>query len=173
MSKQRSVSHLQLSILLSISLFFITLTFKSYFYYLPFSQGVSLLAILQFLTLPGWVLLIAVPPLAFASEYKWTQSKYVFFLVSVSLWTLSTLAIKIYTLATFGQVPYQYLVTFPILFYFEWIVPALYVYLALTYYKPASMVKQKRATNRVLFDDEPEPVSNLETQVRQRERFDD
>jgi hypothetical protein len=170
-SKSRSVNHLQLSILISVSLFLTTLTFRAYFYYTPFTTGVDLLSFLQFLTICGWVLLVAAPPLFFASEYKWTVGKYWGFLVSVTLWTVSTFLIKIYTLVSIGIINYQYLTSFPILIYLEWIVPALYVYLAVKYYKPVTSVKPKNVTNRVRFDDEVDTDS--EPRSTRREKFDD
>lgn len=172
MGKSRIINHLQLSILLSVSLFLITLTFRGYFYYTPFSSGFNLLSILQFLTICGWILLVAIPPLAFSSEFKWSSAKYWFFLFSVTLWTLSTLLIKVYTVTTLGTLNYQYLTTFPILIYFEWLVPALYVYLAFNYYKPVAVRQnQTRISKQVRFEDEDEDVEIPSS--RSRERFDD
>ena len=171
MKKPRQVSHLQLSILLSISLFLITLTFKAYFYYTPFSSGIGLLPLLQFLTLCGWIALVAAPPLFLASEYRWTTLKYWGFLLCVTLWTISTLIIKLNTLINIGTINYQYLTTFPIMIYLEWIVPAIYVYIAVTYYKPIPKQKPVRSSNRVRFEDEDDLVEPVKTNTR--ERFDD
>jgi hypothetical protein len=171
MKKTRVITHLQLSILISISLFLITLTFKAYFYYVPFSSGIGFLAILQFLTLCGWVTLVAIPPLFLASEFKWTAIKYWAFLLSVSLWTIATLMIKLNTLVNIGTINYQYLTAFPILIYFEWIVPALYIYIATKYYRPISPQRPQRVTNRVRFDDDDEQREPI--QRNSRERFDD
>lgn len=162
---------MQASLLFSVSLFLITLTFDNYFYYLPFRFGFNLLSFLQFLTICGWILLIAAPPLFLASEFKWTRLKFWLFLSSVSLWTISTLFIKIYTLFSIGQIPYQYLVAFPIMIYFEWIIPILYVYIGWRFYKPVSPLKKTRISNRVRFDDEDQEELNVRNQGR--ERFDD
>jgi hypothetical protein len=157
--------------LISVSLFLVTLTFKPYFYYSPFSTGLNFLSILQLATILGWILLIAVPPLVLASEYKWNLARYWTFLGSVSLWTLSTLVIKIYTLVSIGSINYQYLTAFPILIYLEWLVPALYVYIAVKYYKPVSNKKVKSLANRIRFDDEDS--QEAESIRHARERFDD
>ena len=138
------ISHLHLSILISVFLFLVTLTFKSYFFFKPFEAGLSLLSLLQFLTIIGWISLIALPPLYFSSEYKWTQSKFYSFLGLTTLWTTSTVLIKVYTFVSFGQIWAGYLSTYPVMFFFEWIAPAVYVWIVTKNYKPAQLIKPAR-----------------------------
>ena len=164
MSTQTRVSHLHLSILISISLFLVTLTFKSYFFFKPFANGFNLLSILQFLTIIGWISLIAIPPLYFSSEYKWTPAKYFSFLGLTTLWTTSTLLIKVYTFVSFGQIWIGYLTTYPIMIYFEWIAPIVYLLIATKNYKPASLKSIPR-TRRYRDEDA--------TSRPKRERLDD
>lgn len=146
MSKELNANFFRLSIVISTVLFLVTLTFKSYFYFVPFQAGVSLLSILQALTLIGWVLLVAAPPLFFASEYRWTSKKYYLFLASVLLWTATTFAIKINTLITFGQIFAGYLTTYPVMIFFEWIAPAIYAYIAYKVYRPELRRAPKRTS---------------------------
>jgi hypothetical protein len=118
------------------------------------------------------LLLVASPPLFLSSEYKWTATKYWFYMFAVTLWTSSTLLIKFYTLLTLGQIPYQYLVVYPVMFYFEWIIPALYVFVGIKYYKPVSRRRPTRVSNRARFDDDiDDDVARVHKD--NRERFDD
>jgi len=87
------------------------------------------------------------------------------------MWTASTLLIKIYTLISIGQIPYQYLVAYPIMIYFEWIIPILYVYIGWNFYKPGTPQRKVRIENRVRFDDEDEKEQM--SPERSRERFND
>ncbi len=149
------ISHLHLSILISVSLFLITLTFKSYFYFRPFEAGFNLLSLLQFLTIIGWISLIAIPPLYFSSEYKWTPSKYYSFIGLTTLWTTSTVLIKVYTLVTFGTIWAGYLSTYPVMIYFEWIAPLVYAWIGFKNYKPANPSRPNRE-RRYREEDRPE-----------------
>lgn len=144
MKTATKISHLQLSFLISISLFLITLSFKSYFYFRPFELGFNLLSMLQFLTIIGWISIIALPPLYFASEYKWSTSKYYSFLGLTTLWTTSTVLIKVYTLINLGQVWAGYLATYPVMIYFEWIIPIVYVTIVIKNYKPTGQNRPTR-----------------------------
>jgi hypothetical protein len=133
--KEQTISTLKMSILISVSLFLVTLSFKNFFYYVPFSNGFSLLSTLQAFTVVGWILLIAAPPLFFAIPQPWNQAKFILYFTSVSLWTVATFLIKIVTLVSYGKIWAEYLTTYPVMFYFEWIVPAFYVWLGIQMYK--------------------------------------
>lgn len=172
--KTRSINHLQLSVILSVMAFSVTLSFPDYFYYLPFTSGVTFLSILQFFMIVGWILLIALPPLFLASEYKWSRSKYAMFMFSVSLWTLSTFLIKVNTFVSFGVVNVRYLTTYPVMIFFEFVIPAIYLYIGFKYYKPAVRARQQRVRSRPRFDDETVEGDDLYSQSPiNRERFDD
>jgi hypothetical protein len=133
--KDPKLSTLKVSLLISISLFLITLSFKSFFYYVPFANGFNLLSSLQALTVLGWVLLVAAPPLFFSTAMPWSKSKLTLFFVSVSLWTVSTALIKVYTLATLGKIWAEYLTVYPVMIYFEWVAPAFYIWLGVQMYR--------------------------------------
>lgn len=167
MKAKRSLTHFQVSVIFSTILFLITLTFKSYFYYAPFTNGVDTLSVLQALTLIGWVTLIAVPPLFFASDYVWSKNKFYGFVFSVGLWTAATTLIKLYTLITFGKIWYEYLLTYPTMIVFEWLIPAVYVWIAVNVYKPAKprRVERNRYRNEEAIEEEREKVDSRERYV--------
>ena len=148
MSRESNASNLKLSLILSTALFLVTLTFKSYFYFVPFQAGVNLFSILQALTIIGWISLIAAPPLFFASDYRWTRNKFYLFMVSVLLWTGTTLIIKINTLISFGQIWTGYLTTYPVMIFFEWIAPLIYAVIAYKEYKPELRKAPRRERSR-------------------------
>jgi hypothetical protein len=113
------------------------LSFKSYFLFVPFQYGFNLLSTLGFISLIGWLSLTVVPPLMLASRSaSWGVGKSVLLIVASSLWTLSTLIIKIYGLATAGQLWASYLILYPILIFVEWILPIYYVVIAIRLAKP-------------------------------------
>ncbi len=121
----------RISIYASLLVALISLSFKSYFYFIPFQNGVNLLSILGFFSLAGWVLLAIVPPLLLNSNLsKWSIGKSTMLIIASSIWTLSTLAIKIYGLATVGQLWASYLLLYPILIFVEWILPIYYIVVA-------------------------------------------
>jgi hypothetical protein len=122
----------RLSLAASLVSALIILSFRQYFFYLPFQNGFNLLSILGFLALLGWISLVIVPPILLLETENWTLRRHVLFLISVSVWTLSTLAIKIYNLLTFGQIWADYLILYPALFFVEWLLPAYYIYLSLS-----------------------------------------
>lgn len=120
---------LKASLIASVVTAFTALSFPQYFLVAPFANGVNLLSWLGFLTTLGIVSLILLPPL-FLRRDTWSKAKTIFFVFFVSLFTLSTALIKIYTLVTMGTVFADYLILYPILFFIEWILPILYVSLA-------------------------------------------
>ena len=110
----------------------IILSFRQYFFYIPFQNGFDAISTFGFLALLGWISLVVVPPIVLSGAEKWTTRRHVIFLISVLMWTGSTLAIKIYTLSTVGQIWADYLVAYPALFFVEWLLPGYYVFLAVT-----------------------------------------
>jgi hypothetical protein len=120
---------LKVSLIASVVTAFTALSFPQYFLVAPFANGVNLLSWLGFVTTLGIVSLIVLPPL-FLRRDSWSKAKTIFFVFFVSLFTLSTALIKIYTLVTMGTVFADYLILYPILFFIEWILPILYVSLA-------------------------------------------
>ena len=115
---------------------------KQYFIYIPFANGVDFLSILGFLALIGWIFLVLLPPIFLANTETWSITKNLFFLVSVSLWTLATLSVKIYTLFAMGRIWAEYLLTYPIFIFLEWLLPAFYIFVGL------SLLKHSRGKNK-------------------------
>ncbi len=139
--KELKISALRVSILVSVSLFLVTLTFKNFFYYVPFMNGFSILGVFQTLSIIGWIALIAAPPLFFASSANWSRSKFALFVASVSTWTGATLLIKIFGLVTVGKLWANYLIVYPVMIYFEWVAPIFYILLGYQVFKSSSRVK--------------------------------
>ena len=159
--KAHKVSALQVSVLIASSLLLISLTFKSFFFYVPFANGFSVLGLFQSIALLGFVSLIAAPPLFFASSSNWGRAKFALFAASVSLWTLGTLLIKVYGLITAGKLWANYLLVYPVMIYFEWIAPVFYIFLGLAFYRSSKGTKQLK--RKVIYVEEevaPEPHSD-------------
>lgn len=110
----------------------VVLSFRDYFLFVPFANGFTYLSFLGALSMLGWILLIAVPPMLLANkDARWSGSRKWLFIFASSLWTFATLLIKIYGLATTGQLWANYLIVYPVMFFVEWILPIYYVFLAI------------------------------------------
>jgi hypothetical protein len=135
-----------MSVLASVFVVGVVLTFPNYFFFTPFAKGFSLLGLLQFLTIIGWISLIVTPLVMFRSdEVLWSRNRFYIFTVLVSLWTISTLLIKIYNFSNFGLWFAGYLWIYKIFIVFEWLLPAFYIWLATDFLDPDDKpVKRKR-----------------------------
>jgi hypothetical protein len=126
-----------MSVLASVFVVGVVLTFPNYFFFTPFTKGFNLLALLQFLTIIGWISLIVTPLVMFRSEeVLWSRNRFYIFSVLVSLWTISTLLIKIYNFSNFGLWFAGYLWIYKIFIVFEWLLPAFYIWLATDFLDP-------------------------------------
>lgn len=130
MKQYRSLTNFGVSVVLSVAALCIVLSYTNYFVFTPFQDGFNILSTLQFGTIVGWVLLVFAPPLFFFDQQPWTRVKLLLFYASVSFWTIMVTLIKIYQLLTIGQFFAGYLVSIPVLFFFEWILPVLYILIA-------------------------------------------
>ena len=135
------VSFAWVSTAFSFVLVLVILSFKDYFIFVPFKDGFSLLATLQFLTQIGILCLILCPPFFLLKESNFTVLWRTGFVICISLWTLSTLAIKLYTLINFGQIWYEYLVAYPIFLFLDWVLPGIYIWMLI---KLTSKPKSRR-----------------------------
>jgi hypothetical protein len=142
---------LKASLIASVVTAFTVLSFPQYFLVAPFASGVNILSWLGFVTTIGIVSLIVLPPLFLLRRDSWSKAKTIFFVFFVSLFTLSTALIKIYTLVTMGTVFADYLILYPILFFIEWILPILYVILAfkIRALSPRTQQTRKRGRSKV------------------------
>jgi hypothetical protein len=121
----------RVSLYASVVSVLIVLSFKDYFLFVPFSNGVDFLSVMGAFSLLGWVSLVVAPPLLLSNQAaRWTSSKKWLLVAAASLWTFSTLLIKIYGLAVTGQLWANYLIVYPVLIFFEWVLPVYYVLLA-------------------------------------------
>ena len=109
----------------------VVLSFRDYFLFVPFKNGVDFLSVMGALSIVGWVLLILGPPFLLANRtVPWGNSRVWLLIATSTLWTFSTLLIKIYGLIAFGQFWGTYLIYYPILFLVEWVLPIFYVAMA-------------------------------------------
>ena len=122
--------YFRFSLLTSIYLFFIVLSFREYFFFLPnFSRPQTLIALTQIFTTIGWVALILAPPILLRKMQAMNKSKSLLFLVSVLIWPLSTLTIKALNYYYFKALYIDYLGIHPLFILFEYVIPALYIYM--------------------------------------------
>lgn len=121
---------LEASLLLSVVVFLTILSFPHFFFFLPnFSGGNALLASVQSLSQLGWIVFIFVPPfLVMQIREKKALNKRLFF-ISVLLWPISTLIIKLVLLVQTKNLFLDYLTSFPIFLFLEFLAPAVYLYL--------------------------------------------
>ena len=126
------MSNFSASVSASLVVVLTALSLKSYFFFVPFETGFNFLSLMAALTLVGWILLVLAPPLLLiSSPSKWTSRRTVLLIVSATVWTFATSAIKIYGLVVTGRLWADYLALYPIMIFVEWILPAFYVLLAL------------------------------------------
>ena len=115
------------TVVYSVMFFFITLSFQAFFYFLPDMAAGDVRPLLLVLYQIAWPIAIVVPPLVIARRNQlggtWTKGLSSLFLVSVLLWPVITLLIKIRSLAAFGQVPLEYWGLYPVFILLEIIWP--------------------------------------------------
>lgn len=107
------------------------LSFPRYFFYVPFSSGINTGSVLAFMTMIGWISLLLAPPLFVGLTVMWSKRRSYWLMASVLLYPVATVMVKISSLVLYGEIWAEYLVTYPILFFLEWLLPAAYVYLAI------------------------------------------
>ena len=119
-----------LSFITSIYLFFTVISFRSYFFFTPnFARPEKLIAFMQVVTTIGWVLLIFSPPFLLKNAQRWGKFSSATFLVSVLIWPVSTVTIKLLNLIYFGSPYIGYLSAHPLFLLMEFAVPTFYMIL--------------------------------------------
>jgi hypothetical protein len=121
----------QLSLAASVIGALAILSFPSYFFYVPFSSGVNTVTVLGFMTMIGWISLLVAPPLFVGVWDMWSKRRSYWLMAAVLLYPVATVLVKISSLVLYGEIWASYLVTYPILFFLEWLLPAAYVYIAI------------------------------------------
>lgn len=140
-----------MSVLSSVFVVGVLLTFPNYFFFMPFQNGFNALTLLQLLTILGWISLLVTPLVMFRSEEMlWSKNRFYIFTILVSLWTISTLLIKIYNYANFGTWFADYLWVYKIFIVFEWLLPAFYIWLASDLLDPADKPIKRNRPVRVM-----------------------
>jgi hypothetical protein len=118
------------SILTSIYILFIVLSFREYFFFIPnFSRPYPVIAYVQVLTAIGWIFLILLPPFALLKRSTWSRSASSLILIGALIWPFSTLVIKVLNLAYYGNPFIGYLGDHPLFLLMEYGIPGLYLYI--------------------------------------------
>lgn len=123
------------------------LSLKNYFFFLPFENGFGFLSWMAALTLFGWIALVTVPPVILFLEWfnpRWTWIRAASLMATATIWTLSTVIIKIYGLAVSGEFWVGYLFDTPIMVFVEWILPGYYIYVALQLFKKGERLSTEK-----------------------------
>lgn len=127
---QRSRDYTREILTISIYLFFIVISFRDYFFFVPnFSRSEKPIVVMQLFTSLGWVLIIFVSPILAFNKKVLTGFKSILFLLCALTWPISTLCIKILNYLYFGNTYTGYLADHPIFILMEWLIPAFYCYL--------------------------------------------
>jgi hypothetical protein len=120
------------SVALAIIMALAILSFRQYFFYVPFANGFNAISFLGFCALIGWLALLLMPPTLLSMTKTWSTAKSVLLMISVLVYPVSTTFVKIYTLSTYGKIWAQYLALYPILAFIEFVVPAFYIIVAVS-----------------------------------------
>jgi hypothetical protein len=127
--KSFKVSLFWFSLTTSVFLFFVVISFRNYFFFVPnFSRAEKPIAFVQAMTTAGWIALIVVPPLLLRSQQKWSKFSSSLFLFASLLWPVSTLMIKILNTLYFESPYSDYLAAHPIFILMEYVIPIFYLY---------------------------------------------
>jgi len=119
-----------ISVLTSIYIVFIVLSFREYFFFIPnFSRPYPVIAFVQVLTALGWISLIALPPLALLNWSRLGRLSSTMLLIGALIWPLSTLTIKALYLSFYGNPFIGYIGDHPLFLLMEYGIPALYLYI--------------------------------------------
>jgi hypothetical protein len=119
-----------ISVLTSIYIVFIILSFREYFFFIPnFSRPYPVIAFVQVLTALGWISLIALPPLALLNWSRLGRLSSTMLLIGALVWPLSTLTIKALYLSFYGNPFIGYIGDHPLFLLMEYGIPALYLYI--------------------------------------------
>jgi hypothetical protein len=122
--------YFEFSLITSVFLFLVVLSFREYFFFLPnFSRPQKLIALTQIFTTMGWILLIVAPPILLNKSQRLSRFNSLLFLLSALIWPISTLTIKVLNYYYFESMFLDYLGNHPVFLLFEYVVPAIYVYM--------------------------------------------
>ena len=118
------------SILISVYTFFIVISFRDYFFFIPnFARPHSIIAFVQVLTAAGWILLIILPPFALSRWPNLGKFGPIILLIGALTWPISTILIKLLNLMFYGNRYMGYLGDHPLFILLEYLIPAFYIYI--------------------------------------------
>ena len=148
------------SVGLSIISATIILSFRQFFFYVPFGSGFSFRETFAFLAQIGWISLLFLPPLILRGAERWTNLRMWLLIASSSIYTLATVAIKGNNLALFGDPFALYLATYPALLFLEWGLPAFYLAVAIMLRRKGYAGPASARRGRPEYREAPEVVPN-------------
>jgi hypothetical protein len=103
------------------ALWFTTLTmavavvsYPQFFIFNPYLNGVTVLAVIQTVTIAGWLLTLLAAPIAQAPVFKSDSKLYLLAFVTALLWPISLLAVRFALVLEIGDPGFQYLLAYPI-----------------------------------------------------------
>lgn len=118
------------SILTSIYLAFIIVSFRDFFFFVPnFSRPYPVIAFVQIITTLGWIALIVIPPYVLTNWSRLGRFAQPLLLAGALIWPISTLIIKGLYLTFYGNPFIGYLGEHPLFLLMEYGIPAMYLYI--------------------------------------------
>ena len=112
----------------SAFLILVVLSFRQFFFFVPnFSRPEVVIAVVQIFYAFGWILLIFVTPLLLFRARLGEKSFSALFLLSVLLWPISTVTIKLLNWYYFGKPNVEYWLAYPVFIFMEVVVPIGYL----------------------------------------------
>ena len=135
------------TVVYSTMFLFITWTFPAYFYFLPSPQDTDVRPLLLGLYLGAWPLAVLLPPviLFIAKKTGFTKFLVTMYLLSVLLWPLVTLSIKIRSLIAYGTASTEYWGLYPIFILLEiiWPISVVVIYFVIQRVPSVSQMNKK------------------------------
>lgn len=141
------------TIVYSTMFLFVTWTFPAYFYFAPSPQDTDIRPLLLGLYLGAWPLAVLIPPiiLIIAKKTGFTRFLVSMYFLTVLLWPVITLLIKIRSIAAYGSASTEYWGLYPIFILLEIVWPLSVVIVYFTLQRvPSASQKNKKLVKRQL-----------------------
>lgn len=118
--------------LLLNSLFFlgVVITYPGFFIFNPFAPGFTVLGLLQSVSTAGWIITICLPLISWVVDV--TNAPKGLLAVSILIWPISLLMIRLFMGLLTGNFGFQYLFSTPVFFITDLISPILLAWWVLT-----------------------------------------
>ena len=103
------------------------LSYSPFFFYDPFVSGVTITALFQLLTIPGWLLVILAGPLSTLKVFLDSRRLTLLAISSATIWPASLLALRAQSLVATGDAGFEYLQSYPIFILTDLLFPLLII----------------------------------------------